>query len=101
MLLKPTGAVPHVGGQVIEPGEPYYRIVRQWIADGVKLDLKAPRVTRIEVFPKNPVVEQIGARQQLRVLATYADGRSRDVTPEAFIESGNTGSREDRQTRAW
>ena len=24
MLLKSTGAVPHVGGQVVRPGEPYY-----------------------------------------------------------------------------
>jgi hypothetical protein len=24
MLLKPTGAVPHVGGQVTRPGDPYY-----------------------------------------------------------------------------
>src|SRR5206468_7978521 len=28
MLLKPTGAVPHVGGQVMVPGEPYYEIIR-------------------------------------------------------------------------
>ena len=28
--------------------------------------------------------------QQMRVLATYADGTVRDVTLEAFIESGNT-----------
>ena len=39
MLLKPTGAVPHVGGQLIEPGEPYYEILRHWIADGARLDL--------------------------------------------------------------
>ena len=28
MLLKPTGAVPHVGGALIQPGEPYYEIIR-------------------------------------------------------------------------
>src|SRR5690606_14150323 len=31
-----------------------------------------------------------GDKQPLRVVATYADGRTRDVTHEAFIESGNT-----------
>ncbi len=90
MLLKTTAAVPHMGGQVIQPGEPYYEIVRRWVADGVKLDLNTPRVTKIEVLPQNPIVQLIGAKQQLRVLATYADGRVRDVTREAFVESGNT-----------
>jgi WD40 repeat protein/mono/diheme cytochrome c family protein len=90
MLLKTTAAVPHMGGQVIQPGEPYYELVRRWVADGAKLDLNTPRVTKIEVLPLNPVVQLIGAKQQLRVLATYADGRVRDVTREAFVESGNT-----------
>ena len=32
---------------------------------------------------------RIGSRQQLRVLATYATGEVRDVTREAFLETGN------------
>ena len=28
MLLKPTGAVPHVGGALMQPGEPYYEMLR-------------------------------------------------------------------------
>jgi len=90
MLLKATGSVPHVGGQLIRPGTPYYETVRNWIAGGAKLDLTTPRVTGIEIQPENPVVQQIGSRQQARVLATYSDGRNRDVTREAFLESGNT-----------
>ena len=43
MLLKPTGAVPHVGGALMQPGEPYYEIMRSWIADGAKLDLTTPQ----------------------------------------------------------
>jgi WD40 repeat protein len=90
MLLKPTGAVPHVGGALARPGEPNYEILRGWIAEGAKLDTASPRVTKIELSPTNPVVQLIGARQQVRVLATYADGEVRDVTREAFVESGNT-----------
>ena len=74
----------------MQPGEPYYEIIRSWIADGAKLDLTTPRVTKIEVFPVNPVVQRIGAKQQLRVLATYASGEVRDVTREAFLESANS-----------
>ena len=90
MLLKSTGAVPHVGGQVLQQGEMNYEVIRRWIQDGAKLDQKTPRVVKIDVFPHNPVVQLIGAKQQLRVTATYADGLVRDVTREAFVESGNT-----------
>ena len=67
----------------------YYQVLRQWIANGAKLDLSSPRVTKIEVLPQDPVVQKIGSRQQMRVLATYGDGEVRDVTAEAFIETGN------------
>ena len=58
------------GRFVLAVGEPHYEIIRSWIADGARLDLTTPRVTRIEVFPVNPVVQRLGTRQQLRVLAT-------------------------------
>jgi WD40 repeat protein len=90
MLLKPTAAVPHTGGQVIKPGSWYYETLRDWIADGAHLSLTSSRVTGIQITPSNPIVEAIGARQQMRVVATYADGKQRDVTQEAFLESGNT-----------
>lgn len=90
MLLKPTAAVPHVGGPVTQPGEAYYEILRAWIADGAKLDQSTPRVKKIEVAPLNPVIQRIGTKQQMRVLATYANGEVRDVTREAFIDSGNS-----------
>jgi hypothetical protein len=89
MLLKATAGVPHEGGQRFKLGEKYYEILRAWIADGAKLDVNAARVTGIEVFPKNPVVQDIGGAQQFRVVATFADGVHRDVTQEAFVESGN------------
>jgi hypothetical protein len=89
MLLKATGAVPHEGGQRTKFDDKYYRILRAWIADGAKLDLATPRVTKIELSPSNPVLQRIGSKQQMRILATYADGKQRDVTSEGFIESGN------------
>lgn len=90
MLLKATAGVPHEGGQITQVGSKYYDILRAWIADGARLDMQSPRVTKIDVFPHNPVVQNIGARQQVRIVATYADGKTRDVTAEAFVESGNT-----------
>lgn len=89
MLLKTTGAVAHVGGQLTKPGETYYELIRNWIAAGARLDTAAPKVTGIELLPANPVVQRVGSRQQFRVLARYADGKVRDVTREAFVETGN------------
>ena len=89
MLLKASGSVPHEGGQLTVPGELYYETLKAWISQGCQLDLKSARVTSIELFPKNPVLELIGSRQQMRVIARYSDGYQKDVTAEAFLESGN------------
>ncbi len=88
MLLKTAGNVPHVGGVRAREGEPYYEILRQWIADGVQIKLDGPRVTGIELQPKNPLIAMPGMAQQMIVFATYSDGTRRDVTAETFIESG-------------
>ena len=90
MLMKPAGTVPHVGGVVWQPGDPTYDLVKAWIADGVKLDLTAPKVASIELFPKNPSLPVIGMKQQFSIIATYTDGKTRDVSAETFIESSNT-----------
>ena len=89
MLLKASGSVPHEGGQLTVPGELYYESLKAWIGQGAKLDMKTPRVIGIELSPKNPVIERVGGRQQLRVIARYADGYVKDVTAEAFLDSGN------------
>lgn len=88
-LMKPSGAVPHEGGVLFSPGDDYYEMLRSWIAAGVELDLDAPRVTSIKVFPRDPVLGLADQRQQAAVLATYSDGTVRDVTVEAFLESSN------------
>ena len=89
MLLKPAGIVPHEGGGVTKKDSKYYRIIRDWIGAGAKLDAKSAKVDKIELFPANPVVQEIGSTQQVRVVATYPDGTVRDVTREAIVTSGD------------
>jgi hypothetical protein len=93
MLLKATGAVPHVGGQLTKPNEVYYNIVRQWIADGAKVDSKRRASSRIEVLPQGAVIDRPG-RNVSRCASSPATPTAsvRDVTREAFIESGNLKS---------
>ena len=62
-------------------GEDYYEILKSWIAGGAKLKFDSPRVTGIELSPKNPVVQKIGDKQQMRVIATYANGEERTSPP--------------------
>ncbi len=90
MLLKAVAEVPHEGGRRTRADEKYYQILREWIASGARLKSDSAKVAKIELTPQNPVVQQVGSRQQFRVMAFYHDGSSRDVTSEAFIESGNT-----------
>lgn len=90
MLRKPLGLSPHQGGVLMVKGDPYHTVLQRWIADGSQLNLESSRVTRIDIFPTNPVVQRTDAEQQVRVIAHYENGDHRDVTQEAFIESGNT-----------
>ncbi|MBI3865215.1 MAG: DUF1553 domain-containing protein [Planctomycetia bacterium] len=93
LLLKPTGAVPHGGGRRIAPDSEVAAILRNWIAAG----LPAPRSDdlkglRIRVEPAELVIapRQEGAADSpgtaLRVIATYGDGSSRDVTAWASYD---------------
>ena len=90
MLRKPLGLTPHEGGVLMTYGDPYHTILRRWIADGSRVDLASPKVERLEIFPQNPVVGSTSGRQQVRVVAYDSAGGQRDVTREAFIESGDT-----------
>lgn len=89
LLLKAVGAIPHVGGVRTTVDSRYYGIIRDWIIQGGQLDLDTQKATSIEIFPKNPIIPRAGMKQQISVLATFPDGSIRDVTREAFIESGN------------
>ncbi len=89
MLLKAAADVPHGGGQVARRGDPYYEVIRQWIADGAGIDLDVPRVAEIRISPKGRILQRTDGKQQFRVVATYTDGQTRDVTAESHISTGN------------
>ncbi|MFO0938548.1 MAG: DUF1549 domain-containing protein [Gemmataceae bacterium] len=90
ILMKPAGGVPHAGGVVMQAGDSSYELLKEWISQGLRLDLNSPKVTGIEISPKNPTVNRIGDKQQFTILATYSDGSKRDVTAQSFLESSNT-----------
>ena len=91
MLRKPLGHSPHEGGALMSPGDPYHAILRRWIADGCKLNLQSAARRAVGGLPAKPCGHATSVRkQQVRLVAHFTDGSQRDVTREAFIESGNT-----------
>ena len=90
ILLKTTGQVPHQGGVLFDLDSKYYSLIRKWIAQGARLDSAANPVVALDVEPKTPVIQLPGQQQSFRVIATFDNGETRDVTEEAVIESSDT-----------
>ena len=88
MLAKPTQQLAHGGGLRFEKDSDYYKTIYNWIAQGVPFgDPAKDTVAAIEVEPKEIAMYKPGETAQVKVLARYRDGQSRDVTREATIES--------------
>jgi len=93
LLAKPLMKVSHGGGVQLHKTDPAYRVLRDWIAEGCRIDPPdAPRVARLEVHPPSGrVLERPAHTQQLCVLAHFTDGSVRDVTPLASYSSSDSG----------
>jgi hypothetical protein len=87
ILLKATGQVAHGGGKRTDVGSSDYRVLRNWIAAGCKLDdLAKSSVARLQVSPPEQVLK-VGESGQLKVTATFTDGLVADVTELCRYES--------------
>ncbi len=80
LLSKPSTLIPHKGGLRLPENSRDYHILAAWIADGSPgPDPENAQLKGIEVLPRDQVLRP-GDKQQLIVLAHYADGRTEDVT---------------------
>jgi hypothetical protein len=87
MLLKPTMALPHGGGQKLDVKSPEYSILADWIASGAPGPADGDaRLTRIEAFPAAATL-QPKDQMQVLVRAHYSDGSMQDVTRWAKFSS--------------
>ena len=88
ILLKPTMEIPHGGGVRLEQNSPYYKTILQWLSEGAAYgDPVSSQVTKLDVDPPEFFAQKPGPSQQLKVVAHYADGSSRDVTGLALYNS--------------
>jgi hypothetical protein len=91
LLRKPTLGVPHEGGRRLEAGSVDYQMLAAWQANGAPgPNAKAPQVTALRVLPRRRA-GAVGFSQQLQVVATFDDGKSRDVTAWAKFKSMDEG----------
>ena len=88
LLLKPTFAVLHGGGQRLLPESADYHALRDWIRRGAPFQGGGhpPEVGRLEVFPKESVLKT-GEKQAILVTAHLANGFRLDFTDRVRYES--------------
>ena len=86
LIAKATGGVSHTGGALIKPDSDFHKMMLRWLDEGAKNDRgPIPTVEKIELYPKDGLLNGQGASQQLTVVARYSDGTDRDVTSLALF----------------
>jgi hypothetical protein len=92
LLVKGTNVLAHEGGKRMEKGNWEYEALREWIAEGVADDGEGKRLpTRLEVSPREALLDGGQEEVQLEVVALYEDGSRRDVTERAVYEPLQVG----------
>ncbi len=87
LLAKPTMRVAHEGGRRFAADSPEYVILRDWLGDGGGDDADtAPRLSRLEVTPGEQTLVEPQDELQMRIVAYFADGTSRDITRLAVYD---------------
>src|SRR5262245_18873361 len=81
LLLKATGSIAHEGGKRLERSRNEHHLLRTWIAQGGTVDLdSAPKLTLLEMTPRQAVLDDPGNSLPVQVIARYSDGSQTDVT---------------------
>ena len=86
LLLKPTLQLPHGGGQRLDPAGPEYQALLQWIGRGAPYGNGGPVIERLQVMPRQIVLER-DRSQQLVVTAWLSDGSREDFTRRVHYRS--------------
>lgn len=90
ILTKPTGAIPHKGGLRFTDDSFEYRVISEWIAQGLRAPSETdPRIQRLEIFPSASRLT-VGTDFVTSVVAHFDDGHSEDVTAWAKYTATNS-----------
>lgn len=87
LLLKASGKMPHKGGSRLPESSSGYALIKQWILMGAPMDgPEAVKIVDMQIEPKKGSLKPQSS-QQLKAIAKYSDGSTRDVTDLALFES--------------
>src|SRR5262249_32251747 len=90
IMQKALGRVPHEGGTRFAYHSVPAETIRSWLTQGLQEDApNLPPVKDVQVRPGNRVLKQPAKWQQLSVVATFADGSTRDVTRLTVFSSSD------------
>jgi hypothetical protein len=89
LLQKATGKMPHEGGSRFGEDSETYKMVLEWLRQGASFDGSyVPRLSKISVTPRQPIMEP-GLTASLKVIASFSDGSTRDVSSLAVYSSND------------
>ncbi|MCI0356942.1 MAG: Ig-like domain-containing protein, partial [Planctomycetaceae bacterium] len=91
ILRKATGAMPHGGGLRLTTDSPGYRILHDYIAQGLAPPpANGPHIARLEISPGEAVLQAAQA-VPLKVVAHWSDGKAQDATAWSLYDSLDPG----------
>ena len=90
LLMKATNKTAHTGGERFSEKSPEYKTIRDWIAAGAPFDEAVDAtLSKLTVTPAQITLSKVGQRVPLKVVASFSDGTSRDVTAQANYETSD------------
>jgi len=91
LLRKPTQEIDHEGGKRFEKNSAFYKVIRNWIAQGAPYSVPGEsELSSIVVTPAKGLYKK-GEKIRLKVTARYSDESERDVTRLAEYQSNDEG----------
>lgn len=91
LLLKATARMPHGGGRRMDETSDDYRLVFNWIIQGAASPRSEdPKLLQIDLSPTDQILNE-NSTLQLRLIARFSDGASRDVTRQSVYQSNEPG----------
>ena len=90
LLLKPTMAIAHEGGQRLKVDSFEYNLIRDWIREGCPTPEDEAKCVKLEILPGgSKLLNWPEFNLQLTARATFSDGSSRDVTRLAVFTTSD------------
>src|SRR6476661_10562134 len=81
IIVKPTDADMHEGGQRYTKGSWQYHVIRRWLEGGARFEQKeVQKRVNLELTQAEIIFSKPGEQVQLKAIAVWADGSREDVT---------------------